>query len=381
MKIAFLTPEYPHYKTGNSGGIGTSIKNLALGLIKQGCSVRILVYGQKEDAVFEDNGICVQQIQNVKRKGISWYLTRKKLQRILNTLYENQEIDIVEAPDWTGITSFMKLKIPLVIRFHGSDTYFCHLENRHQKLKNFWFEKLAVQKAKAFIAPTTFAGEVSRKLFGIKNKIIKTIHYGLELNKFENLNPGVYEKGLILYIGTIIRKKGVYELSEIFNLVRKQHPEAKLILIGEDSSDIATQSQSTWHLLQQQFQSEDLEKVSYLGKIPYHEVQSYIKKAQVCVFPTFAETLGMVTIESMAMQKPIVNSNFDWAKELIIDGESGFLVYPKNHIEYAAKINAILEDNLLAKQLGENARKRVENLFDIEKISRENLRFYETLIK
>jgi glycosyltransferase involved in cell wall biosynthesis len=381
MKIAFLTPEYPHYKTGNSGGIGTSIKNLALGLIKQGCSVRILVYGQKEDAVFEDNGICVQQIQNVKRKGISWYLTRKKLQRILNTLYENQEIDIVEAPDWTGITSFMKLKIPLVIRFHGSDTYFCHLENRHQKLKNFWFEKLAVQKAKAFIAPTTFAGEVSRKLFGIKNKIIKTIHYGLELNKFENLNPGVYEKGLILYIGTIIRKKGVYELSEIFNLVRKQHPEAKLILIGEDSSDIATQSQSTWHLLQQQFQSEDLEKVSYLGKIPYHEVQSYIKKAQVCVFPTFAETLGMVTIESMAMQKPIVNSNFDWAKELIIDGESGFLVYPKNHIEYAAKINAILEDNLLAKQLGENARKRVENLFDIEKISRENLRFYKTLIK
>lgn len=381
MKIAFLTPEYPHYKTGNSGGIGTSIKNLALGLIKQGCSVRILVYGQKEDAVFEDNGICVQQIQNVKRKGISWYLTRKKLQRILNTLYENQEIDIVEAPDWTGITSFMKLKIPLVIRFHGSDTYFCHLENRHQKLKNFWFEKLAVQKAKAFIAPTTFAGEVSRKLFGIKNKIIKTIHYGLELNKFENLNPEVYEKGLILYIGTIIRKKGVYELSEIFNLVRKQHPEAKLILIGEDSSDIATQSQSTWHLLQQQFQSEDLEKVSYLGKIPYHEVQSYIKKAQVCVFPTFAETLGMVTIESMAMQKPIVNSNFDWAKELIIDGESGFLVYPKNHIEYAAKINAILEDNLLAKQLGENARKRVENLFDIEKISRENLRFYKTLIK
>nr|WP_315190363.1 glycosyltransferase family 4 protein [uncultured Flavobacterium sp.] len=381
MKIAFLTPEYPHYKTGNSGGIGTSIKNLALGLIKQGCSVRILVYGQKGDAVFEDNGICVQQIQNVKRKGISWYLTRKKLQRILNTLYENKEIDIVEAPDWTGITSFMKLKIPLVIRFHGSDTYFCHLENRHQKLKNFWFEKLAVQKAKAFIAPTTFAGEVSRKLFGIKNKIIKTIHYGLELNKFENLNPEVYEKGLILYIGTIIRKKGVYELSEIFNLVRKQHPEAKLILIGEDSSDIATQSQSTWHLLQQQFQSEDLEKVSYLGKIPYHEVQSYIKKAQVCVFPTFAETLGMVTIESMAMQKPIVNSNFDWAKELIIDGESGFLVYPKNHIEYAAKINAILEDNLLAKQLGENARKRVENLFDIEKISRENLRFYKTLIK
>lgn len=381
MKIAFLTPEYPHYKTGNSGGIGTSIKNLALELLKQGCSVRILVYGQNEDAVFEDNGVCIHQIQNVKLKGISWYLTRKKLQRIINTLYENKEIDVVEAPDWTGITAFMKLKIPLVIRFHGSDTYFCHLEKRHQKLKNFWFEKLAVQKAKAFIAPTTFAGEVSQKLFGIKNKIIKTIHYGLELNKFENLNPEVYEKGLILYIGTIIRKKGVHELPEIFNLVRQQFPEARLVLIGGDSYDIATQSLSTWQLLQEQFHSEDIKNISYLGKIPYNEVQDYIKKANVCVFPTFAETLGMVTIESMAMQKPVVNSNIGWANELIIDNESGFLVHPKSHIDYAARIKAILADDQLAKQIGKNARQRVEYLFDIEKISSENIRFYETLIK
>ena len=66
MHIAFLTPEYPHPKTGHSGGIGTSIKNLASGLLAQDCKVRVLVYGQKEDAVFVDGGICVQQIKNVK---------------------------------------------------------------------------------------------------------------------------------------------------------------------------------------------------------------------------------------------------------------------------------------------------------------------------
>jgi len=54
MKIAFLTPEYPHPRTGNSGGIGTSIKNLAKGLLQQGCEVRIMIYGQKEEAVFDD---------------------------------------------------------------------------------------------------------------------------------------------------------------------------------------------------------------------------------------------------------------------------------------------------------------------------------------
>ncbi len=96
MKIAFLTPEYPHSKIGNSGGIGISIKNLGIALLAKGVSVRVLVYGQKEDAVFDDNGIFIQQIKNIKLKGLSWFLTRKKIQRIINELYSNKEIDLVE---------------------------------------------------------------------------------------------------------------------------------------------------------------------------------------------------------------------------------------------------------------------------------------------
>ncbi|MDD5151088.1 MAG: glycosyltransferase family 4 protein [Flavobacterium sp.] len=380
MKIAFLTPEYPHEKINHTAGIGTSIKNLAVALVKKGFSVTVIIYGQKESTVFEENGVTIHLIEDRKYCFAKWFFYRKYIQKFCNKIIREQNIDIIEAPDWTGITAFMKFHIPLVIRFHGSDTYFCYLEKRKQKFKNFWFEKLAIQGANAFITPTSFAGELSKRLFGIKNKKIQTIHYGLELEKFENSNPEVFEKGLLLYIGTIIRKKGVLELTEIFNLVRQQHPEARLVLIGGDSSDIATQSESTWQLLQQQFQEEDLKKVTYLGKIPYQGVQEYIKKAHVCVFPTFAETLGMVTIESMAMQKPVVNSNIGWAKELIIDGKSGFLVHPKNHVEYAAKINSILADKDLAKQLGKNARKRVESIFDIKNIADENITFYKSLI-
>ena len=51
MKIGFLTSEYPHEKTGNFGGIGTSIKNLAFALSELGHEVVVLVYGQKQDAV------------------------------------------------------------------------------------------------------------------------------------------------------------------------------------------------------------------------------------------------------------------------------------------------------------------------------------------
>ena len=380
MHIAFLTPEYPHKKISHAAGIGTSIKNLAVALVKEKCKVSIIVYGQNKSLVFEDEGVVIYVLEDKNYRFAKWFWYRKHIENYCNQLIKEQNITILEAADWTGITAFMKFKIPLVIRFHGSDTYFCHLEKRKQKLKNFWFEKLALQKAKAFIAPTTFAGNLSQKLFGLQNKKIQTIHNGLELGKFENSHPEEYQNGLLLYIGTIIRKKGVLELPKIFNQVRQQHPQASLILIGGDSSDIETQSQSTWQLMQNRFQDDDLHSVTYLGKIPYHEVQQYIKKAHVCVFPSFAETLGMVTIEAMAMQKPVVNTKIGWAKELIVDGESGFLVHPKNHQEYAAKITSILNDNALAKKLGANARERVEKKFEITKIAAENIAFYKSLI-
>ena len=90
MKIAFLTPEYPHVLTGNSGGIGTSIKNLAVGLVAAGCEVRVLVYGQDQDAVFKDENVVIQQIKNIKIKGLSWFFTRKKIERIINQLYKRE---------------------------------------------------------------------------------------------------------------------------------------------------------------------------------------------------------------------------------------------------------------------------------------------------
>lgn len=381
MHIGFLTPEFPHERTTHAAGIGTSIKNLTTALQKKGVAVSVFVYGQKEAAVFEENGIKIHLIPHVKYPFFTWYFYRKYIQNYLNKYIELDRLDLIEAPDWTGITAFMNLNVPLVIRFHGSDAYFCHLEERKQKRKNFWFEKLGIQKANAFIAPTTFAGELTKSIFSIQNKKIKTIHYGLQLPQFQNDRPDFYEDNLILYVGTIIRKKGVLELPEIFKKVLKQVPDAKLMLIGGDSFDIATQSSSTWKLLEDSLEESFKNQVTYLGKVPYQQIQEYIKNAHVCVFPTFAETLGMVTIESMAMQKPVVNSAIGWAQELIIDGESGFLVHPKNHDEYAAKIVALLKDKKLCKTIGLAAKKRVEEVFDIEDKVHENISFYREISK
>lgn len=382
MHIAFLTPEYPHSKVHTAAGIGTSIKNLAHSLVNKGYAVTVFVYGTDNYAVEKHDGITIHLIKNKKYKIAKWFFYRKHIQRYVNTIVNKEKISIIEAPDWTGITAFMKFNVPLILKLHGSDAYFCHLEGRKQKVKNYWFEKMALQQADGYIAPTDFAAKVTSELFKIDSKKIKTIPNGIELNKFNNQHPKQFEKGVILYIGTIIRKKGVFELPEIFSSVLNENPDSQLILIGNDANDIATKSKSTWLLLKEKFENLGLiNNVNYLGKIPYQEVQSYIKKAQVCVFPTFAETQGMVTIEAMAMNKPVVNSDIGWSKELIIDGESGYLVHPKNHQLYAQKINSLLADEALCLQIGANARKRVEEFFDIDKLAVKTIECYKTNIK
>ncbi|PWH82795.1 glycosyltransferase family 1 protein [Algibacter marinivivus] len=380
MKIGFITSEYPHPKVSHAAGIATSIKNLAVALVKKGQNVTVFVYHQKESTIVFDEGVEIHLIKKETFKLFTWYFYRKYVQKYVNKVVKEKDIDVLEAADWTGITAFMNFKAPLVIRFHGSDAYFCKLDGRKQKFKNFMFEKLALQKAKAYVAPTTYAGIETQKIFGLNKKKIKTIHYGLQLDNFQNDNPSIYNRDTILYIGTIIRKKGVLELAEIFNKVIKEKPNAKLILIGGDSSDIKTGTTSTFKLMEHIFSDEAKKQVNYLGKIPYEEVKEHIKKAHVCTYPSFAETLGMVTIESMAMQKPVVNTSIGWAQELIEDNVSGYLVHPTKVDDYAAKIVTLLNDEKLCEQIGKAAKLKVEDLFDINKNADINIEYYKSII-
>ncbi len=381
MHIAFLTPEYPHEKVTAAAGIGTTVKNLAMALIKEGVQVSVFIYGQKTEEIFVENGITLHLIPSKHYRLFTWYHYRKHLQNYINNYIESDKIDLVEAPDWTGITAFMQLNAPLILRFHGTDAYFCHLEKRRQKLKNFLFEKWAMQKATAYIAPTDFAGEITKYIFRIKDKLVATIPSGLSLAQFNNPTPKVYEKGVVLYVGTIIRKKGVLELPPIFERVLQQCPDAELIIIGSDSYDLKTDSESTWLLLQNALNGALFSRVKYLGKVPYQQVQEYLQKANVCLFPTFAETQGMVTIESMAMQKAVVNSDIGWSKEVITDGTDGFLVNPHHHDVYAQRIITLLNNDALCDKIGKAARETVERKFDIKKLVKVNIDFYRTVIK
>ena len=379
MKIAFLTPEYPHPKTGTAGGIGTSILNLSKALSDLGHDISILVYGQDQDDYFIEAGIHFYKIKNIKVKGLSLILTQKKVERLINTLVDSGKIDIVEAPDWTGFTAFINLKCPLVIRENGSDTYFCYLDNRKVKFKNKFLEKRALIKADGLISVSAYTGHLTNELFGI-HRDFTVIPNSIDASLFEP-KESESKKLTILYFGTLIRKKGLLELPEIFNLVHNSNTDVALLLVGKDSGDIKTGSSSTWQLMQPLFNETALKKVSYLGAVEYSKIQNLIKDATVCVFPTFAEALPVSWLEAMAMEKAIVASNIGWANEVIDDGKEGILVHPTHHKAYAERILELLEDVHKRTLFGKAAREKVKTKFSHDLVAKQSVEFYKTLIQ
>jgi starch synthase len=379
MKIAFLTSEYPHPKTGFAAGIGTSIMNLSKGLLNEGHQIVIVVYGQDEDERFEENGITFYKIKNTRLKGLSRLLTQKKIQRLLNNLVSKGEIDLIEAADWTGITSNIRVKCPLVIKLHGSDTYFCHLDNRTVKPMNNLHEKRALQNADGLLSVSKYTADLTKELFSLERDFT-VIPNGIDVAQFSKSGSSVAEN-TILYFGTLIRKKGLLELPFIFNEIYGKNDKARLILIGRDTADINTGNKSTWEMMQSLFDKNALQNVDYLGSVPYDEIKQHINSATVCVFPTFAEALPVSWIEAMSVQKAIVASDIGWANEIIDDGMNGFLVHPKNHNTFADKVLELLDSDELRSQFGVAARKKVEQKFSLEVVAKQSADFYQKMIR
>lgn len=379
MKICFLTPEFPKSTSTPSGGIGASILNLSHGLIKLGHEVVVLVYGQEKDEVVNEEEFIIYKIKNVKIKGLSFYFTQKKIQRLINTLYASRKIDIVEAPEWTGFSAFINVKCPLIIKLHGSDTYFCHLDKRNVKFKNKYFEKRTLKKADAIIAVSDFVGKLTNQVFKLQ-KDYKVIPNAID-TRFFNPEPNKQETQQILYFGTLIRKKGVLEIPGIFNRVVVEMPNTQLVIVGNDASDIRTNTSSIWKLMEPLFNSKAKGNVRYLGKVPYSKIKTYINESSLCIFPSFAEALPVSWLEAMAMEKAIVASNIGWANEMIENGKDAFLVPPTNHEEFSSKIISVLQDERLQNSLSKNAREKVVTKYDVEVVAKQHIDFYKNVIK
>ena len=380
MHIGFLTPEYPHPRTLPSAGIGSSIFNLTRGLAEKGHSVSIFLYGQREDEIIEDKkGITIHLISNKKNSFLNWYLNRKSLQKYINRAINKEKIEILEAADWTGITAYMNFKCPLVIRMHGTDAYFCHLEDRKQKFKNYWLERKALRTADHLLSVSKFTAVETKRIFHLK-KFVTVIPNTIDTEKFEPVVVNEENCCTILYFGSLIRKKGILELIKMFNLLIFENSEVQIRLVGPDTTDIFT-GRSTKDLILETASEAAVKRITIAGSLPYERIKEEIAQATIVTLPSFAEAFPMTWLEAMAMEKALVTSNIGWAKEIMINQKTGFTVDPKDHNLFKHKVLSLLKDSTLRNTMGKAARRHVLQNFSPEIIVEKNLDFYKKVIQ
>jgi glycosyltransferase involved in cell wall biosynthesis len=151
-------------------------------------------------------------------------------------------------------------------------------------------------------------------------------------------------------------------------------------MLGKDNIDAFTK-QSTITLFKGLLSEKALKNVTFLKAVPYKEVITHIQKSEVVLLPSFAEAFPMTWLEAMALEKKLVTSNIGWAKELMIDGDTGFMINPINTNKFATKVLNLLKDKKKATSMAKEARKRIIDKFNLKQSIVKNIESYKLILK
>lgn len=374
MKICFICPEYP---SGPHGGIGTFTQLTARYLVKLGNEVRVIgVYYKSYLAkeYEEDQGVKVWRLHDSGGK-FGWIVAWIKQYKIVKKWALNKEIDLVEAPDSRGWFAFWgKLKIPLVIRSHGSNSYFSYLAGKKINKVSFLLEKLSYKRADYFIAVSKYTASITNIIFKV-NIDFKIIYNGIELieNKTDT-NSREYSSKKIVYSGTLMEKKGIINLINAMNILADKLEDFLLEIYGKDSSYKNYGSMREF-IIKYKVNINLKDKIVFKGHVSRDTLLSEYRKAALAIFPSLSEAFAIAPMEAMACGCPTIYSENGSGPELIDNGVDGILIKPEDPDTIVNAVIKILHEKVFAQTLSDNAIKKVNN-FTIQKKAEETYNYY-----
>lgn len=172
----------------------------------------------------------------------------------------------------------------------------------------------------------------------------------------------------ILFLGRLCREKGIGELLSVMPGLREQYPDVQLFLGGVwEDEELKKQALSM------------RECVTYLGWISGDTKQKYLRECDIFVMPSYFEGQSVSILEAMAYGCGIAASDTGGIPDMIVDGETGLLVPPRDADALEKAIGRLLEDDGLCRKLGEKARHKAEAEFSMENNIERLLAVYETV--
>lgn len=404
MRILYLTDEFPPTVTG---GAAIVAYNFAAALFKKGYEVFIITANQDRTCAGESevDGIKVFTFYSKYPNFLRHYISLYNPFAVFNIkkILKNIKPDVVHAHNVHSHISYHSLKLAkkfgckVFLTAHDTmlvsygKTYF-PCGNNDFKITAWQNIKIAGKRFNPFrniaikrylrYVDKVFAISLALKEFLASNGIeSELLHNGINVKEwektdYEKINEfknefNITNKKVVLFGGRLSGAKGGEQIIKSFNLVLKRFADAVLLIAGKKDE----YARIMFNLANKEGISD---KIIFTGWLDREKMKMAFFASDVCVTPSvYFDPFNLFNIEAMAAGKPVVGTCFGGTPEIVVDGQTGYIVNPLNCEEMGKKICELLSADGKSFVFGENGRKRAEEFFSLEKQAEKLIGWYE----
>jgi N-acetyl-alpha-D-glucosaminyl L-malate synthase BshA len=261
-------------------------------------------------------------------------------------------------------------KLPLVTTLHGTDITLVGSDRSYLPITRF-----SIDQSDGVTAVSHFLKDATVKIIGANNHI-EVIYNFVNCDKYkpstnEQLKSHFAPDGekILIHVSNFRAVKRPTDVIEIFERVRREVP-AVLLMVGDGPE----RSSAEWAARNSGVER----KVHFVGK--QENIEELIGISDLLLLPSENESFGLVALEAMASEVPVVASNVGGLPEVVSDGVDGFLVECRNIDEMARRALAVLCDPLRRREMGRRAREAARARFCSTKIIPQYEEYYRAVL-
>jgi len=314
-----------------------------------------------------------------------------------------QGIDIVHTHTWyVSMAGYLAKKlygVPFVLTTHSLEPLRAWKAEQLGSgyAMSSWMERTAILDADAIIAVSQGTrADILRAYPEVDAKRIHVIYNGIDLAEYQKTadTAALTEYGVdptqpyVLFVGRITRQKGV---THLVDAVRYLPAQTQVVLCAgaPDTPEIAAELREKVEQARNHHP-----RIVWIEKmVTKPEAIQLYSNARVFCCPSVYEPFGIINLEAMACRAPVVASATGGIKEVVVDGETGYLVpfdqdpdtsFPTHPEQFArdlaSRIDQLLRDPELCRRFGDAGRRRVEDIFSWTAIAHQTVELYRSLI-
>ena len=399
MKALFLTNEYPPLVYG---GAGVHVDYLSRELAKS-MPIEVRCFG---DQKLEKGNLSVRGFD----LDASEFTCPKPLRSVFGAIRRctdfnttKIEADIVHCHTWYshfgGILAKINYGLPLVITVHSLEPLRPWKREQLGGGYDFsvWLEKTALEMADAVIAVSGETKADVERLFKVRPDRLHVIYNGIDLDEYRKTDSTAAltkygidpSKPFLLFVGRITRQKGIIHL---VRAIEYMEPGFQIVLCAgaPDTPEIGAEMKEAIEKMKAKRPG-----IIWIAEMADKQtVRELYSHAAVFCCPSIYEPFGIINLEAMACETAVVATAVGGIKEVVVDGETGFLVpidqmdespfEPRDPDKFArdlaARVNQLITNPELCEKFGRAGRKRAEEKFGWPAIAHETKALYEQLL-